>query len=393
MKILFIIILTCFCFRTVQAIDERIFIDAKINNKPVRFAFDTGTGASFVLFSTSAKKLGLKFTPPASDYQPKNGKMTVGWTELCNLEIAYTNFATRIAVFEKPDYLKEKVDGMLGWPAIRDNTISVDFINHTFIFYTNIPEACFSWVKLQISTNSNTLSFEVSESSGKKNVLSVDSGASGGSGGISLNPQRWYEWKLSNKNQPVTLNAYYTPNPGLVVAEQGWADKISFGSLTLTDIPVMESNLAQVALHSLSQTEYEATLGFAALKRLEIIIDGRHGVAYLKPKNTAPLPFDHNRLGAVFVPQNLEGNDLIAHVADSSPASEAGILNDDILQKIDELDATQWRTDPNVLPMSRFWNRPAGTKVELTLKRGDKVFKTTAILRNILPPDVVKNSK
>ncbi len=62
----------------------------------------------------------------------------------------------------------------------------------------------------------------------------------------------------------------------------------------------------------------------------------------------------------------------MADVADESPAYEAGIRNDDVLLKIGELDATKWRTDPKVLPLSRFWNSPAGTKLELTLKRGDR---------------------
>jgi hypothetical protein len=54
-------------------------------------------------------------------------------------------------------------------------------------------------------------------------------------------------------------------------------------------------------------------------------------------------------------------------------------------------DVTNWR-DPNIKINTPFSEQPAGTKLELTLKRGDKVFTTTAVLRNILPPDASKNS-
>jgi hypothetical protein len=178
----------------------------------------------------------------------------------------------------------------------------------------------------------------------------------------------------------------------LVVKEEAWADKISLGPVVLTGVPVMEADVADITLGSLSDVQYEATLGLVALKRLDIIIDRKDDNVYVRPKKTPSIPYEHNRLGAVFVPHDSQSDDLLAHVVDGSPAYEAEIRNDDVLLKIGELDVTKWRTDPNVLPLSRFWCNPAGTKLDLTLKRGDKIFKTTAVLRNILPPDAPKNS-
>lgn len=210
--------------------------------------------------------------------------------------------------------------------------------------------------------------------------------------GVELSPQRWREWKVNHTNQPTSMLAYYTPNPGLFVSEEIWPREITIGPLVLTDVSVMEANPRLDDLFSSAQTQFQATLGFAALKWLDVIIDGKRGTAYLRPRQTPSLPYEHNRLGAAFVPRDPKNDDLVAHVADGSPAYEAGIRNDDVLLKIGELDATKWRTDPNVLPLSRFWSSPAGTKLELALKHGDKIFKTTAVLRNILPPDVPKNS-
>ena len=75
----------------------------------------------------------------------------------------------------------------------------------------------------------------------------------------------------------------------------------------------------------------------------------------------------------------------MAHVAEKSPAQKAGIRNGDILLKIGGLDVTKWRTDPKVLPLRRFWIRPAGTKLELSLTRDDKPLKATVELKDIFP--------
>jgi hypothetical protein len=38
------------------------------------------------------------------------------------------------------------------------------------------------------------------------------------------------------------------------------------------------------------------------------------------------------------------------------------------------------------MPLGRFWQEPAGTKLKLTLKRGDKEYQAVVELRNILGP-------
>jgi len=61
---------------------ERFPADVRINDKPVRFIYDTGAGITLV-HTTSAKRLGLKVTKPPSSPKPPPGKVNVGQTELC----------------------------------------------------------------------------------------------------------------------------------------------------------------------------------------------------------------------------------------------------------------------------------------------------------------------
>jgi S1-C subfamily serine protease len=129
------------------------------------------------------------------------------------------------------------------------------------------------------------------------------------------------------------------------------------------------------------------------LKQLKLIVDGNGGFAYVKP-NDSPLPaYQHNRLGAVFVPSTDDADPLIAQVAKPSPANEAGIRNGDVLLKINDLEVTNWRSDPKVLPLSRFFAGPAGTELKLSLKRDGKTFVATARLREILAPKAAQQKE
>jgi hypothetical protein len=357
--------------------------DATINGKAVQFVLDTGTGPPVVLFSTAARRLGLKVTPPI--HQPDPGEVAAGTTELCDLDLGITKARTSLYVVEVPTYLNaiSSADGVLGWQLLKKNIFMLDAEKHT-LKLCSVPKDATAWTKLHIQTNSDTLEFELIDQKGAKAIISFDTGSANG---ISLKPQMWREWRASHTNQPITISAYYTPSMGVVVAEEAWTHEIALGPLVLTDVPVMEADSTDVALGTSAQRQYEATLGLTALKRLDIIIDGKHGIAYLRPKKARPLPYAHNRLGANFVPATSQSSELIAKVADDSPAQEAGIRNGDVLLKIDELDVSI--SDINVL--RKFW-MPPGTKLNFTLKRDGKIFKTTAVLRNILPPDAPKNS-
>src|SRR5262249_20600503 len=119
----------------------------------------------------------------------------------------------------------------------------------------------------------------------------------------------------------------------------------------------------------------------------DLVVDGKRRIAYVRPKRNTPPPYEHNRLGTVFAPVDPQSSDLIARVAEGSPAQEAGIRSGDVLLKIGEVDVTKWRTDPAILPLRRFWSRPVGTKLDLLLKRQDHTFEAHPVLRDILLPD------
>jgi hypothetical protein len=279
-----------------------------------------------------------------------------------------------------PGYLDLKADGVLGWGTLSKCVIRIDALSSEVDLLEQAPNQAEDWTKLKVRTNSGYLSLEVPHENSAPGVVLVDTGFAGG---VAVPPPIWQAWNTIHPEGPVTLDSYFMPGAGLVVKEETWATAIGFGPLLLTEVPMMEANQAQLALGS---SGYEASLGLAALRRLELIVDGRNDVAFLRVKKTPPRPYQHNRLGAVFVPTDPHNDDLIAQVARHSPAHEAGICNGDVLLKIGKLDATKWRSDPAIVPLSQFWMQPPETKLDLTLRRDRGIYTTTVMLRQILTP-------
>jgi hypothetical protein len=370
--------LLVFCVFASQA-EDRLWVDAKINGQQAHLIFDTGADR-LILFRKGAERLGLQVIEPETDLAPPGGTVLLGATEPCEVALLGSLFRTSLGVYEMPSYLDMRADGVLGWGAFSKSILRIDTLSSEVDLLDQAPESLEDWTKLKLRSDSAYLALEVPHENAASGVVLVDTGFSGG---VAVTPRIWEAWNIIHPEAPTTLDSYFMPGAGLVVKEETWVGAIGFGPLLLTEVPMMEANQAQMALGSL---RYEASLGMAALKRLELIVDGRHSVAYLKLKRTPPPPYQHNRLGAVFVPTNPHSDDLIAQVARRSPAHEAGICNGDILLKIGKLDATKWRSDPAIVPLSQFWMQPPETKLALTLRRDSGIYTTIVMLRQILTP-------
>ena len=370
------IVLALFLAAAARA-DDRLWLEARINGQQSRLIFDTGADR-VILFPQGVKRLGLTVTQSPPNGSPGDGRVAIGFSELCDLTLWQTTVRTRLAVLEMPTYLHMGADGVIGWGPLSKNVLQLDASALRAEFLEEVPPESKNWLSLQICTNSGFLFLKTPVLDSSNAVVLVDTGFVGG---VALSPQKWREWKTRHAGEPTTLDSYFMPGAGLVVKEQMWASKLALGPLSLTDVPVMEANSAQVAVGGAG---YQASIGLTALKRLDVIIDGCRGMAHLHAKQ-APVPdYVQNRLGAVFVPTLPLQDALFARVVPHSPAFEAGIRDGDVLLKIDKLDVTNWRTRPGILPLARFWEEPAGTRLCLTLERRGVPYSTTVRLREIL---------
>lgn len=363
--------------------DDRISIDARINGERVALAFDTGSGEGFVLWRATAQrlKLALDEPPPGTEIAP--GEMLAARTGPLLLEILGQPVPdVRFAVLEPPSYLPMDIHGLIGWPAVRGNILFLQLQDGVVRPMPTIPADTAAWMELPMRSDKDQLILTLPARSGaaRGSGILIDTGMEDG---VHVSPEVWSAWRRRSPRAPVTMHAYYSPVAGLVVREKGWADEIDLGGLVLRGVSVAEANPGEAALVG---PDFAGTLGLAALRRFDIVIDGPGGRARLKPRQESPGPVVHNRLGAVFAPPEENASDLVARVARSSPAAAARIRDGDVLLKIDELDVTQWRTQPGILPLARFWEKPAGSRLLLTLRRGDRTITTSVTLRDIIGP-------
>jgi len=106
--------------------------------------------------------------------------------------------------------------------------------------------------------------------------LGVDTGADSG---VQLTPELWTKWRSAHRKQPATLDAYAMPGVPLAVVEYVWAEEIDLGGLILRDVPVTSMNSFELATQPPGTI---AILGLAATKRLDTVLDGKNGIAYLQ---------------------------------------------------------------------------------------------------------------
>jgi hypothetical protein len=355
--------------------DDRIWLKgAMINGKFVKLCFDSGCDNN-VITPLAVKHLGLKVNADMTNQFPLG--VVAGITDHCNLTINGVQVQTAFMVVNFPDYVDPEIDGLIGW-CPSQNVVRIDAFALEVDFFAKVPRRSGDWIQFSVITNSGSLELGVPHNDHTSGIISIDTGSERG---MDLPTGEWHRWKEAHPHSPITLRTYYTVTDGVVVREEAWADQVCIGPLVLTSIPISEE--APSTATRLGKKN-DGILGLAALKRLDLVIDGRNSVAYLRPKTTRPPAYPHNRLGAAFGPTTTHPNEAVAVVVTGSPAYEAGVRNGDVLLQVNEIPVVGWSDDWNGC-----FGKAAGTTLYLTLKRDGKVFKTEATLRQIIPSNAI----
>jgi len=368
---------------------DRMWLDARINGHSVTMAVDTGA-SSTLLFQTAALDLGLKITSQPPDPALRSYQVVFGATEPCDLTIWGATTRAPLAVVKVPPYAHFDVDGVVGWPAVRDRIFQFDAAANKMTPLDKVPDDVATWTKLAVRSRFNIMSLEITLPDGSTGWMLVDTGSQMG---VTLTPARWQEWRQAHPKEPVTMRAHYTPSTGPVAGEESWAHQLTLGPLVIHEVPVAEADPHEIPVvqaganaPAFISEQYVGTLGMTALKRLDFILDGPQGVAYLRPKLTQPQPYEHNRIGAVFMPLDATSEVLTARVVPGSPADLAGIRNGDILTYINGHPAGQWREKTSVGLPNFEWQDFYDDKVFLRVIQGSEENRLTVHMQDIIGP-------
>jgi Tfp pilus assembly protein PilF len=354
----FILLLTAFTLHG----EDRFWVAVKVDGKPDDFVFDTGADRCTII-------QGLGEHSELATFPDK-------WTsEDCMLTIG----SNQCPIWFFQSYLQYAIDQpfkVLSWTLFTNNILQLEAETGRIILLQKLPVNIGKWTKVPMVPHSGVLALNIGDEN-RPEVLLVDTGSSDG---VFLPTNSWRKWRADNRKQPATLNSYGGLDSVLRSPVECWAKTLKLGVITLTETPVQEATEAESAPHP---TNYTGTIGVAALKRLDFIIDDPNSVVYVRPKLSPAQPYDHLRDGIAFLPDEMQTNELAAHVLEGGPGWRAGVRDGDLLLRIDDYVVTNWHTDTNFVKRQ---NLKPGTALRLTLARGTNVFNTTVVEEQILGP-------
>jgi tetratricopeptide (TPR) repeat protein len=356
--------------------DERLRIPAQVNGHPMAVALDTGLDCGYLLFRSALPQLGLSMPAPVPGRDVAPGKYPFILAQPCTWTLLGSTLRDiHPLVLTVPSrFLREEAGlaGLVGWPSVRQNIWVLNLAEGRIGAARSVPAAATHWDRFQLKTDLRILSLVDEAQPQRVPRLLIDTG---NADGILLPADQWRAWRAANPGLPTTISADWMVGQGERAEEQVWAPTFVLGNLVIHDVAVQEEDEAYT---NMAPGEPVIALGLAALQRLDVVLDGPHHAAFVRV-SPAPAPaFQHNRLGVDFLSADPRNSPQVAtRVIPGSPAAAAGILAGDVLVTV------------NGHPAARepYWKKPAGTKYDLILKRGDFLVPVTVVLQDLLGPE------
>ncbi|HEY3857839.1 MAG TPA: tetratricopeptide repeat protein [Verrucomicrobiae bacterium] len=263
--------------------ESRVVVaSASINGHPARMFLDTGA-SSTVLFDSGAKRLGLK---PGEISEPV--PITIdGQTFTAPLPI----FKPQVQWYYRLAFAKSEgsLEGLVGWPEIRDNILVFDADNRVIRSVEQLPPETAGWLKLKVIPDSWLL-LEVPLAHRRTGIVEVDTGSPFA---FQMPPRQWKEWTTMHPGVPVSSHWGGVASFGVGRYRTAWADEFRLGPMTLTDVPVQDMMNSEVAFLQGKKPTADAlwVIGLYGLTRMDLIVDGKNGWAYVHPRSGTGLPY------------------------------------------------------------------------------------------------------
>lgn len=344
----------------------------------MRFALDTGIGVETVTWREVANLLAVGTSDPNGARSPAPGNVRAEISNPLTFEFwgqAYPN--ARMAVVDAPAFAKWQIQGLIGWPAVRNNIWLFDLAHGDVHVLPQLPEVK-DWLKYPVAKNVATLAIEVPRAERQPGFILFDTGSADG---VVLSPPLWQSWRTAHPDVPVTYDKAEVLAHGYFASEIGVGAEWSVDRLVLKDVLVAPANPAEAASFG---PNYLATFGLAALRKLTVVVDGKNGVAYIRSSDAQDGQPAYNRLGAIFVPREGAPTEFVALVRPGSPAANAGMQDGDELLALDGLSVGHLQQRPGAWPLHEQFVQPAGTRLDIDVKRRGKRVTLEPVLQDFL---------
>ena len=358
-----------------RLLNNHVYVAATVNGKgPYTFIVDTG--GHTLLSPRLVREVGLKAVGQAVTSGAGEGHATTGFVHFDEIAIGGVRLKDEMG-FATPIYDPSiegiPVDGMVGFELIRRMVTTIDYGRKTitftdpaafrpgpawgvaapFVFYDHLPNVAGAVrglpARFDIDTGSRT---EVDFTSPF----------------VAANHLRD---RFAKGTSAVTGWGVGGPARSFVV-------RLKSLKLGPVEVEHIAAGLSEAKAGSISDPNYDGNVGSALLKRFVVTFDYAHQVMYLKRIQPTPPDLGTFDRSGLWINAR-DGGYAVTDVAQASAGAAAGIAAGDVIIAIDGRPAV---ADHLADARRMLRDRPAGTKVALSLRRGGETRAVTLILRD-----------
>ena len=357
-----------------RLLNNHLYVQVLVDGKgPYTFIVDTG--GHTLLSARVVAEAGLKAVGEAVTSGAGNGHSTTGFVHFDQIAIGQVRLRDEIG-FATEVYDRSiegiPVDGMIGFELIRRMVTQIDYGRRTltffdparfvpkdlgvaipFVFYDHLPD---------VKGTIGALPARFDIDTGSRTELDVTSpfvAAHGLRGAFATGTSAVTGWGVGGP-----ARAYMVRMPS-----------ITLGPVRIDNLA---AGLSEARGGSFSDPNFDGNVGSALLKQFVVTFDYARQVMYLK--RIAPTPPDVGTFDRSGLWINAKsGGFEVVDVARGSAASDAGLAVGDVITAIDSESARE-----EALPDARLLlrDRPAGTVVNLTVRRGSQTRAVALTLRD-----------
>ena len=345
--------------------EDAIIVDATINNRKVSLMFDTGFSGAVVLNASI-------------DIGPKTGTMTlrdfVGTFEASTAKIKSLKLGQKTinptdmeaVLTADRDYsfsYNTHVDGIMGFEVLQASVVEINFEQKKFIFHPStvditkrVPDGKKTFLSRLLPTGHNALELEVVAPSGKKLILSLDTGNAFYATTHKDSLERVGLW-------PAGQNPKFMVSAMVASGEvASWYKRMK--DMVIYGVPVKESVWSIIDLPS-SSAESDGTVGFGFLKNFNITFDYDRRRVWLENFTDRVGNDPDGDIGISAFTDPSDKRVKIFRVAPSSPADKAGVKRGDHILSIDGHE----NLNVSYRKLRKMIEGPKGSKAQLVLSR------------------------
>jgi predicted aspartyl protease len=359
-----------------RLLNNHIYVQVMVNGKGP-FTFIVDTGGHTLISPSTARAVGLTSVGESSTSGAGEKSETTGFARYREIALGAVRLTDQTA-FVTNIYDKSvegiPVDGMLGFELFARFAVRIDYGAQKmtlwefskldpkeagtpvpFVFYDHMPNVA-------------------GDIDGMPARFDIDTGSRSE---IDITSPFVRRMDLRNRYRPgiSTITGW-----GVGGASRSYVVRIPALTLGTVKSENIVAGLSEAKGGSFSDANYAGNLGSGFLKRFVVTFDYSHKTMYLKP--ITPRPVDAGRFDRSGLWINAaDSGYVVTAVATESPAADAGLATGDVITAIDGKPAR-----PDGLSDTRIALKelPPGTKVSLTVRRGDAQQTLILTLRDLI---------